>query len=97
MTNKSASDGTTYSRRYFIQGTSALVAAPAILHSSKASAAPVTFKLGHSGSQEWQGNLWARNFADALAHKVSDSKVEIYPNAQLGQDPALAQAVKISP
>ena len=55
----------------------------------------MTFKLGHSGSQEWQGNLWAKNFADALAQKVSDVKVEIYPNAQLGQDPALAQAVKL--
>jgi tripartite ATP-independent transporter DctP family solute receptor len=95
MTNKSVSGAATYSRCCFIQGTSALVAAPLILHSSKASAAPVTFKLGHSGSQEWQGNLWARNFADALAQKVSDFKVEIYPNAQLGQDPALAQAVKL--
>jgi tripartite ATP-independent transporter DctP family solute receptor len=55
----------------------------------------VTFKLGHSGSQEWQGNLWAKNFADALAQEASDTKVEIYPNAQLGQDPALAQAVKL--
>jgi len=95
MTNKSVSGAAIYSRRSFIQGTSALVAAPLILHSSKASAAPVTFKLGHSGSQEWQGNLWAKNFADALAQKVSDFKVEIYPNAQLGQDPALAQAVKL--
>jgi len=95
MTNKSVSDIPMYSRRCFIQGTSALVAAPLILHSSRASAAPMTFKLGHSGSQEWQGNLWAKNFADALAQKVSDVKVEIYPNAQLGQDPALAQAVKL--
>jgi len=95
MTNKSVSGAAIHSRRSFIQGTSALVAAPLILHSSKASAAPVTFKLGHSGSQEWQGNLWAKNFADALAQKVSDFKVEIYPNAQLGQDPALAQAVKL--
>jgi TRAP-type transport system periplasmic protein len=95
MTNRSVSDVAMYSRRCFIQGTGALVAAPLILHSSKASAAPVTFKLGHSGSQEWQGNLWAKNFADALAQEASDTKVEIYPNAQLGQDPALAQAVKL--
>ncbi len=83
------------SRRRFIQGTSALVAAPAILDSTVAAAAPVTFKLGHSGAQEWQGNLWAKNFSDALTQKVSDAKVEIYPNAQLGQDPALAQATKL--
>jgi TRAP-type transport system periplasmic protein len=95
MTHNSASDTAMYSRRCFIQGTGALIAAPLVLHSSAVRAAPVTFKLGHSGSQEWQGNLWAKNFADALAQKAPDIKVEIYPNAQLGQDPALAQAVKL--
>jgi len=93
MTDKSLS--AVVSRRCFVKSTSALVAAPLIFRSSKASAAPVTLKLGHSGSQEWQGNLWAKNFADELAQKVPDAKVEVYPNAQLGQDPALAQAVKL--
>src|ERR1017187_870446 len=83
------------SRRVFLHGASALLATPVILRSRKASAAPITLKLGHSGSQEWQGNLWAKNFADALTQKIPDAKVEIYPNAQLGQDPALAQAVKL--
>ena len=95
MTGKPPSSATMVSRRCFVKGTSALVAAPLVFQSSQASAAPVTLKLGHSGSQEWQGNLWAKNFADALAQKIPDAKVEIYPNAQLGQDPALAQAVKL--
>src|ERR1700761_7141476 len=95
MTHQSVSDIAKYSRRRFIQGTGALIAAPVILRSSDARAAPITLKLGHSGSQEWQGNLWAKNFAEALAQKIPDLKVEIYPNAQLGQDPALAQAVKL--
>jgi tripartite ATP-independent transporter DctP family solute receptor len=94
MTHQSVSTAT-YSRRRFIQGTGALIAAPVILRSSDARAAPLTLKLGHSGSQEWQGNLWAKNFAEALAQRIPDLKVEIYPNAQLGQDPALAQAVKL--
>ena len=89
------SEPTGLSRRIFLQGAGALLATPAVLASSKAGAAPVTFKLGHSGSREWQGDLWAKNFAEALGQKVSDAKVEIYPNAQLGQDPALAQAVKL--
>lgn len=92
---KSFSDAATLSRRVFLQRSSAIVAAPAILYSLKAHAAPMTLKLGHSGSQEWQGNRWAKNFADALTQKIPDLKVEIYPNAQLGQDPALAQAVKL--
>jgi tripartite ATP-independent transporter DctP family solute receptor len=88
--NNSASFG--ISRRLLLRGASALIAAPAIIRSTSAKAA-VTLKLGHSGSNEWQGNLWAKNFANALA--VKDVKVEIYPNAQLGQDPALAQATKL--
>lgn len=95
MIDTSTSDAAACSRRCFIQRTSALIAAPFVLASSVARAAPATFKLGHSGSQEWQGNLWAKNFADALVQNAPDTKVEIYPNAQLGQDPALAQAVKL--
>jgi tripartite ATP-independent transporter DctP family solute receptor len=59
------------------------------------SATAVTLKLGHSGSQEWQGNRWATEFATAVAARVPAVKVEIFPNAQLGQDPALAQAVRL--
>jgi tripartite ATP-independent transporter DctP family solute receptor len=95
MTDKSASNTAMVSRRGFVKTTGALFATSVIFQSSRASAAAVTFKLGHSGSQEWQGNLWAKNFADTLAEKVADAKVEVYPNAQLGQDPALAQAVKL--
>lgn len=91
MTEK-ASAQLNISRRHLFRGAAALVAAPAIIRSTGAQAA-VTLKLGHSGSNEWQGNLWAKNFAEALASK--DVKVEIYPNAQLGQDPALAQATKL--
>src|SRR5215831_448273 len=82
------------SRRGLLQAAGA-VAAPALLWSRRAHAAPIVLRLGHSGSQEWQGNRWAQNFAEALAQKVTDAKVEIFPNAQLGQDPALAQAVKL--
>ena len=88
-------EAASFSRRRFLQNTSTLIAAPTLLGSGSANAAPVTFKLGHSGSQEWQGNRWAKNFSDALIETIPDAKVEIYPNAQLGQDPALAQAVKL--
>jgi tripartite ATP-independent transporter DctP family solute receptor len=83
------------SRRRLLQATTAVVAMPAILTAWPATAAPITFKLGHSGSQEWQGNRWAKNFADAFSEKVPDVNVDIFPNAQLGQDPALAQATKL--
>jgi tripartite ATP-independent transporter DctP family solute receptor len=82
------------SRRRLLQA-AGTIAAPALLSSRRAHAAPLVLKLGHSGSQEWQGNRWAQNFADALSQKAPDAKVEIFPNAQLGQDPALAQAVKL--
>lgn len=94
MTERNSSSGTV-SRRVFMRTATALIAAPAIIRSRAALAAPTTLKLGHSGSQEWQGNRWAKNFADAVTQKAPDVKVEIYPNAQLGQDPALAQAVKL--
>lgn len=58
-------------------------------------ASSLTLKLGHSGSQQWQGNLWATTFASAVSRHIPGAKVEIFPNAQLGQDPALAQAVKL--
>jgi tripartite ATP-independent transporter DctP family solute receptor len=89
------SGGSFSSRRRFLRAASTVVAAPVLLHFRSANAAPITLKLGHSGSQEWQGNRWAKNFSDALMEKIPDAKVEIYPNAQLGQDPALAQAVKL--
>lgn len=78
-------------------GTSSMVASasagtPAVPQSAGASA---TFKLGHSGAQDWQGNLWATTFAKELQTQMPSVKVEIFPNAQLGQDPALAQAVKL--
>jgi tripartite ATP-independent transporter DctP family solute receptor len=94
MSNKLLTDSAP-SRRHFMQGAGALAAAPIVLRSTGAAAAPVTFKLGHSGSQEWQGNLWAKNFSDALTQNAPDAKVQIFPNAQLGQDPALAQATKL--
>lgn len=81
-------------RRRLLGGVGALAAAPAILRSTGADAA-VTLKLGHSGSNEWQGNLWAKNFAEAIEATNLGVKIEIYPNAQLGQDPALAQATKL--
>lgn len=82
-------------RRRFLRSMSALIAAPAIVASWNAKAASITLKLGHSGSPEWQGDRWARNFSNTLTEKIPDVKVEIYPNAQLGQDPALALAVKL--
>jgi tripartite ATP-independent transporter DctP family solute receptor len=83
------------SRRRLLRVAAPAVALPTLLLSRRSQAAPITLKLGHSGSQEWQGNLWAKNFADALSQKIPDAKVDIFPNAQLGQDPALAQAVKL--
>lgn len=93
---KTNSAAVTYvSRRRFVQVAGSLAAAPAVLRFSSTAIAATTLKLGHSGSQEWQGNLWAKNFSDALTERAPDVKVEIFPNAQLGQDPALAQAVKL--
>ncbi len=88
------------SRRHFIGGAGALLAstvAPGVIPVAEGapSGVSVTFKLGHSGSQDWQGNLWATTFADYVASQLPGVKVEIFPNAQLGQDPALAQAVKL--
>lgn len=83
------------SRRRFVVVASSLAATPALLQLPARADAATTLKLGHSGSQEWQGNLWATNFAAALSKLAPSVKVEIFPNAQLGQDPALAQAVKL--
>ena len=96
MSQREFTFGRLPSRRGFLTASAtAFIAAPALLRAGSANAAPFTLKLGHSGSLEWQGNRWAKNFSDALTEKVPDAKVEIYPNAQLGQDPALAQAVKL--
>jgi tripartite ATP-independent transporter DctP family solute receptor len=86
-------------RRLITNSTAALataIAAPSLVGRARAADnPPPTLKLAHSGSQDWQGNRWAQNFAEALAERVPGAKVELYPNAQLGQDPALTQAVKL--
>jgi len=91
----------TFGRRALLAGAGGLAATASIGRRAIPTAygappeAPVTLKLADSGAETWQGNVWAHIFADTLTKQAPAVRVEIYPNAELGQDPALAQAVQM--
>ena len=95
MSSFRAGDPTRLNRRQFLGGLGLAVASGVAGSRDALAAAEGTFKLGHSGSLEWQGNLWATAFAESLSAQIRGTKTVVFPNAQLGQDPALAQAVKL--
>lgn len=75
---------------------SALAFGAAALLSSYASAADITFKLGHVTQTSHPFHIGAEMFRDAVADK-SDGKMEIsvYPARQLGDDRQLLEGVRL--
>ncbi|MHB1005579.1 MAG: TRAP transporter substrate-binding protein [Chloroflexota bacterium] len=55
----------------------------------------ITFKLGHEGSDTWQGNMLAKGLADNAA-KASDGQIDIqvFPNGQIGKSRDLQEGMQ---
>jgi len=84
-------------RREYLKGTFAAIAFGAASSAARGQSAErkITFKLGHEGSESWQGHLLVKRFAENAA-KASNGEIDIqiFPSGQLGKSRDLMEGIQ---